>query len=154
MTTSAYPELLARLRQVKPVPSNKEGIAQAHKACCPAHEDRSPSLSLALTNDGRILANCFGGCAAADVLAACGFDFADAGPDRVAVATGAIKGAGSPASWGSFSAALNAVEDLVWQHLRGAPAAETADAALYAIAQLQRAGKAMMRAGGKGGRHV
>jgi hypothetical protein len=38
--------------------------------CCPAHEDRSPSLSLADGDGGRLLVQCFAGCEARDVLAA------------------------------------------------------------------------------------
>ena len=45
-------------------------------ACCPAHEDRTPSLSIKQVDD-RILLHCFGGCAANDVLAAVGFSMTD-----------------------------------------------------------------------------
>jgi hypothetical protein len=31
-------------------------------ACCPAHDDRNPSLSLKDTDDGRILVHCHAGC--------------------------------------------------------------------------------------------
>jgi hypothetical protein len=31
-------------------------------ACCPAHEDRSPSLSIGEGGDGKILLHCFSGC--------------------------------------------------------------------------------------------
>src|SRR5438105_2068150 len=39
-------------------------------ARCPAHEDRNPSLSIAVGLDGRVLLYCHGGCAFDDVLAA------------------------------------------------------------------------------------
>lgn len=39
-------------------------------ACCPAHEDRAPSLSLREGEGGKLLLNCFTGCAFAAVLAA------------------------------------------------------------------------------------
>jgi hypothetical protein len=45
-------------------------------ACCPAHEDRSPSLSIRELEDGRVLLNCFGGCTVTDVLASMGLNWA------------------------------------------------------------------------------
>jgi hypothetical protein len=39
-------------------------------ASCPSHEDRDPSLSVKEGNDGRVLINCFVGCAFDDVVAA------------------------------------------------------------------------------------
>lgn len=39
-------------------------------ACCPAHGDRRPSLTLADAPDGRLLLHCKAGCAFADVLTA------------------------------------------------------------------------------------
>lgn len=39
-------------------------------ARCPAHEDGTPSLSLALTRNGRVLVHCHAGCTQADVIAA------------------------------------------------------------------------------------
>lgn len=50
-------------------------------ACCPAHDDRSPSLSIREAEDGRLLVHCFGACSAADVLAAVGLRFSDLFPD-------------------------------------------------------------------------
>jgi hypothetical protein len=46
-------------------------------ARCPAHEDRSPSLSVSRGRDERMLVYCFAGCATADVLAAVGWKLAD-----------------------------------------------------------------------------
>lgn len=37
-------------------------------ACCPAHDDRNPSLSLRDTRDGRVLAHCHAGCSQAAVV--------------------------------------------------------------------------------------
>lgn len=56
-------------------------------ARCPAHEDRTASLSLAAGDDGRILAHCFAGCSVHDVLAAIGLTVADLFPRRLASAT-------------------------------------------------------------------
>lgn len=41
-------------------------------ACCPAHNDRSPSLSIRELDDGRALIHCFSGCDFLDVLGAVG----------------------------------------------------------------------------------
>jgi hypothetical protein len=51
-------------------------------ARCPAHDDRTPSLSIRELDDGRILLYCFGGCAVGDVLAAVGLDFDALFPER------------------------------------------------------------------------
>ena len=50
-------------------------------ARCPAHEDRSPSLSIRELDDGRVLLHDFGGCEVGDVLAAVGLALADLFPD-------------------------------------------------------------------------
>jgi len=44
-------------------------------AKCSAHEDKRPSLTITEKDDGRVLIHCFGGCGAADILAAVGLDF-------------------------------------------------------------------------------
>ena len=49
---------------------------------CPAHEDRGPSLSVAETDDGRILLHCFAGCDVVDVVAAAGLSIDDLFPPR------------------------------------------------------------------------
>lgn len=46
-------------------------------ASCPAHADRHPSLSIRELPDGRVLIHDFGGCSAADVVAAVGLSLAD-----------------------------------------------------------------------------
>lgn len=51
-------------------------------ACCPAHEDRNPSLAVRELDDGRVLLRCFSGCGAAEVLAAIGMSLADLYPPR------------------------------------------------------------------------
>lgn len=52
-------------------------------AKCPAHADRSPSLSIAEGDEGRTLVRCFAGCDVTDVLAALGLDLKDLFPERV-----------------------------------------------------------------------
>lgn len=50
-------------------------------ACCPAHEDRDPSLSIKEAEDGKVLLHCFAGCETKDVLAAIGLDLRDLFPE-------------------------------------------------------------------------
>ena len=51
------------------------------KACCPAHTDRSPSLSITEGDDGRILIKCHAGCAAQQVVAAMNLTMSDLFPE-------------------------------------------------------------------------
>ena len=39
-------------------------------ACCPAHDDRNPSMTIRLIEDGRILLHCFAECGINEILAA------------------------------------------------------------------------------------
>lgn len=41
-------------------------------ACCPAHDDRSPSLTLHQAEDGRVLCRCWSGCGFAEIVEAVG----------------------------------------------------------------------------------
>lgn len=47
---------------------------------CPAHDDRSPSLSVREAGDGRVLLHCFAGCHADAVVAALGLALSDLFP--------------------------------------------------------------------------
>ena len=51
-------------------------------ACCPAHEDRHPSLSVRERDDGALLLICRAGCEVGDVVGAVGLDIADLFPPR------------------------------------------------------------------------
>lgn len=52
-------------------------------ACCPAHDDNSPSLSIRETGEGVLLIKCWSvGCGAADVVAAVGLELRDLFPNR------------------------------------------------------------------------
>lgn len=46
-------------------------------ASCPAHEDRSPSLSIRELDDGKVLVYDFGGCEVSAVLQAIGLNLSD-----------------------------------------------------------------------------
>ena len=67
--------LLSRLDKVRQCGPHK------YAACCPAHDDKSPSLSIRQADDGKILLWCFVGCSAEDVLDALGMTFTDLYPD-------------------------------------------------------------------------
>jgi hypothetical protein len=51
-------------------------------ACCPAHDDRHPSLSIRELDDGRLLLHCFSGCDVKSVLSALGLEFDALFPDK------------------------------------------------------------------------
>lgn len=68
--------LLSRLDKVK------QTRTDAWQACCPAHDDRSPSLSIRLAEDGKLLLKCWSGCGAADIVAAIGLELTDLFPRR------------------------------------------------------------------------
>lgn len=53
-------------------------------ACCPAHGDKSPSLTVREVDDGRLLIHCFGGCGAAEVVASMGLALGDLFPPKPA----------------------------------------------------------------------
>ena len=54
-----------------------------YQCLCPAHNDRTASLSIKNLSDGRILINCFAGCAANDIMEAVGLTFDDIVPKRL-----------------------------------------------------------------------
>ena len=68
-------ELLSRLQQVR---RNGSGWV----ALCPAHDDRSPSLSVREGDGGRVLLHCHAGCTAEQVCAALGLTVRDLMPLR------------------------------------------------------------------------
>lgn len=68
-------ELLGSLTKVK-----KSG-PDRWVACCPAHQDKSPSLTISLKPD-TILIHCFAGCSTDEVLGAVGMTFDDLYPDH------------------------------------------------------------------------
>lgn len=72
-------ELIARLEGVIPAGDGK------WSARCPAHDDKSPSLSVRDDGD-RVLIHCHAGCATEDVLAAVGLTFRDLYSDEAKAA--------------------------------------------------------------------
>lgn len=81
-------KVLACLDKVKPTGPNK------WKACCPAHDDKTPSLAITETSDGVVLLKCWAGCSVTNIVSAIGLDLRDLfpgshsprrGPSRAAV---------------------------------------------------------------------
>lgn len=68
---SAATRLLERLERVRPLGRGR------WIAACPAHDDRSPSLSVRELDDGRVLLHDFGGCETGQVLTALGLGLTD-----------------------------------------------------------------------------
>lgn len=48
-----------------------------YKAICPAHRDKTPSLSVSVGNDGKILLKCFAGCSTESIVAAMRLEMKD-----------------------------------------------------------------------------
>ncbi len=67
--------LLSRLKRVR-----KSG--RGHIACCPAHPDKTASLSVCASSDGTILLKCFAGCGAGEIVAALGLKLGDLFPTK------------------------------------------------------------------------
>ena len=65
--------ILSRLQKVK----GKNG---SWTACCPAHNDKGPSLAIREADDGRVLLHCFAGCDVNSVVTALGMDMTDLFP--------------------------------------------------------------------------
>lgn len=64
--------LLSRLTKVK-------GRAGNFVACCPAHDDSSPSLAVK-EQDGKIVMHCFAGCSVENIVGAVGMEMTDLFP--------------------------------------------------------------------------
>lgn len=51
------------------------------KACCPAHDDKDPSLSIREASDGKVLLHCWASCDTESIVAAIGLTIRDLFPD-------------------------------------------------------------------------
>jgi len=80
--TQKLNNFLSRLEKVKPNGNSK------WLACCPSHTDKSPSLGIKLTDDDKILINCFSGCSVSEIVAAVGLELSDLMPESVSYKKG------------------------------------------------------------------
>lgn len=73
---SQVDNLLSRLDKVKRTGQGR------YIALCPAHADKSPSLAIRETNDGKILIKCFANCSVHEIVSAVGLELSDLFPPR------------------------------------------------------------------------
>ena len=76
MMLADYAPVLSRLDRLR-LRSDVRGVAR-----CPVHEDRTPSLSLWIGRDGRLMIGCWGGCPKCEILRALALRWADLFPPR------------------------------------------------------------------------
>ncbi len=74
--TSPVETFVSRLECVR-----QRGAGQ-WSACCPAHPDNGPSLSIREVDEGRVLLHCFAGCHVDQIVAAVGLELTDLFPPR------------------------------------------------------------------------
>ena len=67
-------KILDRLQKVKQTRPNQ------WVACCPAHDDKSPSLAIKQCDNGKILIKCWAGCGIDDIVGAIGLELSDLFP--------------------------------------------------------------------------
>ncbi len=70
-------EILSKFQRVY-----KSGTDQ-WQCLCPVHNDKSPSVGIKYTKDGRILIHCFSGCETNEILNAVGLSFDDLFPNKL-----------------------------------------------------------------------
>ncbi len=79
---TASPTLDHVLAQLKGVRTSLRGW----RACCPAHADSEPSLSIGLGEQGQVLLKCFAGCSLERIVEAMGLTITDLFPDGATTA--------------------------------------------------------------------
>jgi hypothetical protein len=68
------------IENILPLLDKVRGRNGSYQACCPAHDDKDPSLSITETSDGKVLLKCFSGCTAAEIVEAVGLEMKDLFP--------------------------------------------------------------------------
>lgn len=51
-------------------------------ACCPAHQDKSPSMTIREVEEGKLLIHCFAGCSIEEITSSIGITLSDLMPER------------------------------------------------------------------------
>jgi putative DNA primase/helicase len=89
-TQQSSPALEQVLSQLKGVRTSMRGW----RACCPAHADRKPSLSIGLGEHGQVLLKCFAGCSLECIVEAMGLTMTDLFPDATSPPDGQVTSPG------------------------------------------------------------
>jgi hypothetical protein len=118
MTHDPLAVVLDRLRGrgLEPVVSGS-----GHSCRCPAHDDRSPSLTIGIGDDGRVLLTCHTGCSLGEIVEALGLEQRQLHPESASASTprrSSGRPAGKPKP--TFPTAAAVVADVV--RYRGEPA--------------------------------
>lgn len=74
MASACLDKVLNRLEKVKSAGADK------WKACCPAHDDKNPSLAISETSEGVVLLKCWAGCTTKEIVSAIGLELRDLFP--------------------------------------------------------------------------
>ncbi len=74
MGSACLDKVLNRLDKVKSAGANK------WKACCPAHDDKHPTLAISETAQGVLLLKCWAGCSTKEIVSAIGLELRDLFP--------------------------------------------------------------------------
>jgi hypothetical protein len=84
MASSKTEEYTACLGRVLSRLNNVRKSDDSWTACCPAHDDRHPSLSIGIGTEEQVLLHCHAGCSTESVLAAIGLEMKDLFPSSSA----------------------------------------------------------------------
>ncbi|MBX3322460.1 MAG: DUF3987 domain-containing protein [Phycisphaeraceae bacterium] len=82
---------------------------EAWSACCPAHDDRNPSLSIGVGADARVLLHCHAGCAVEAILGALGLTLRELMPAPIVEARSLPALSREPKSGSTFPTADEAI---------------------------------------------
>lgn len=74
MGSACLDKVLNRLEKVKSAGANK------WKACCPAHDDKHPTLAITETSQGVVLLKCWAGCSTKEIVSAIDLELRDLFP--------------------------------------------------------------------------
>jgi hypothetical protein len=90
LKSEGFPPHLERLLTLL---SNVKKSPKGWQASCPFHDDRTPSLSISLGNEGQILVHCFAGCPVESVVEALGVQMKDLFPSDLSASSNQKKNA-------------------------------------------------------------